>query len=498
MDAHVFRTFRFALRLNAVEARGMMRELERQRLLYNAAHQERQDSWRWACGQAALLGMARPDRAALAAVDPATLDPRRRAAHAALSAWRAPDHLSQKASLALKAQRAALGEVVHDAAAVATRWTLDRLGKAWDGFFARCAKGERPGYPRFRAAGRWRTWGCSELADGALLRPTGKVIGSRALGFLSVPNLGRPLAVRMHRMLPKGAEVRSCSFSLDRASGRWTVSLACRVPVSHGCETDAQLADVAEDEVLGYDAGVAFQATDSEGRRYPNGRHGPRRAKATRRAARKLSRARRGSANRARAKARLARLRRREADGRSTASRTNAARLVTAALEGGCRAVAREDLDLRAMMRSAAGTADEPGTNVAAKRGLDRALADAALGAFARDVGGKAERAGLRVVKVDPRRTSMTCSGCGVVDERSLGERTYRCVSCGSMLDRDHNAAVNIRRRAVAALRAGAKKVKGPAARRGRRSCASEPRSAVPALGRDGAKPRRNRAGVSN
>ncbi len=164
---------------------------------------------------------------------------------------------------------------------------------------------------------------------------------------------------------------------------------------------------------------------------------------------------------------------------------------MTAALEGGCRAVAREDLDLRAMMRSAAGTADEPGTNVAAKRGLDRALADAALGAFARDVGGKAERAGLRVVKVDPRRTSMTCSGCGVADARSLGERTYRCVSCGSTLDRDHNAAVNIARRAVAALRAGAKKVKGPAARRGRRSCASEPRSAVPALGRDGAKPRR-------
>ncbi len=173
--------------------------------------------------------------------------------------------------------------------------------------------------------------------------------------------------------------------------------------------------------MLGYDGGVAFQATDSDGRRYPNGRHGPRRAKATRRAARKLSRARRGSANRDRAKSRLARLRRREADGRSTASRTNAARLVTAALEGGCRAVAREDLDLRAMTRSAAGTADEPGTNVAAKRGLDRALADAALGAFARDVGGKAERAGLRVVKVDPRRTSMTCSGCGVADEAVPG-----------------------------------------------------------------------------
>ncbi len=499
MSAHVFRTFRFALRLNAVEASALACELERERLLYNAAHQERCDAWRWACGQAALLGLARPDRDALAAMDPATLDPQRRAAHAALTAWRSPDHLSQKASLALKAQRAALGEVVHDAAAVVTRWTLDRVQKAWDGFFARCARGETPGFPRYRSDSRWRTFGCSELADDALLRPTGKVIGSRALGFLKLPNVTKPLAVRMHRMLPEGAELRSCSFTLDRASGRWTVALACRVPVEHGCETDAQLADVTEAEVLAYDAGSAFQATDSEGRRYPNERHGPRRAKAVRRAARRLSRARRGSKNHGRARGRLARLRRREADGRSTSSRRNAAVLVNAALEGKYRAIGREDLDLRSMTRSATGTVEEPGTNVAAKRGLDRALADAALGAFAKDVEGRAERAGLLVIAVDPRRTSLTCSGCGVADARSLGERTFRCVSCGFALDRDHNAAVNLRRRTVAACAAGSVgKRKEPAARRGRRSCASEPRSATPALGRDGAKPRRKRARVSN
>lgn len=237
------------------------------------------------------------------------------------------------------------------------------------------------------------------------------------------------------------------------------------------------------------------------GKRYGNARPGGRAARAARRLARKLSRARRGSKNRARAKARLARQRRREADARSTASRTNAARIVGAALDAGCRAIAHEDLDLRAMVRSAAGTAAEPGTNVAAKRGLNRALADAALARLAKDVGCRAGRAGLRVIKVDPRRTSLTCSGCGAVDDRSLGERTYRCVSCGLTLDRDRNAAVNVRRRAVAAFSPGAAKPAGkkrPAARRGRRSCASEPESAVPALGRDGARPRRKRAGVSN
>lgn len=350
--------------------------------------------------------------------------------------------------MALKAQRAALGEVVHDAAAVATRWTLDRLGKAWDGFFARVAKGGKPGFPRFRAAARWRTWGCSKLADGALLRPTGKVIGSRALGFLGVPDMDRPLAVRMHRMLPEDATVRSCTFTRDRASGRWTVALARRLPVTHGCETDAQLTGVAEAEMLGYDAGVAFQATDAEGRRYPNARHGARRAA-----------------------------------------------LVRLALEGGCRVVAREVLAVLNMMRSAAGLLEEPGVNVGAKPGLDHALADAAMARFARDVEGRAERAGLRVVAVDPRRTSLTCSGCGVADARSPGPRTFQCVGCGMTMDRDRNAAVNVRCRAVARF---APRTKKPAARRGRRSCASEPGSAVPALGRDGAKPRRHEAAVPN
>ena len=148
------------------------------------------------------------------------------------------------------------------------------------------------------------------------------------------------------------------------------------------------------------------------------------------------------------------------------------------------------------MLRSAGGPAPEPGTGAAAKAGLNRRLADAAMAAFARDVGCRAESAGLRVIAVDPRRTSLTCSGCGAVDARSLGERTYRCVACGLVVDRDHNAAVNVARRAVALF--APRPQERPAARRGRRSCASEPRSVIPALGRDGEGPRRQDASVSN
>src|SRR5215469_17942146 len=56
----------------------------------------------------------------------------------------------------------------------------------------------------------------------------------------------------------------------------------------------------------------------------------------------------------------------------------------------------------------------------------------------------KAASAGRRVVLVDPRMTSQQCSGCGAVVPKRLEERTHSCPHCGLVIDRDHNAAINI------------------------------------------------------
>jgi putative transposase len=56
----------------------------------------------------------------------------------------------------------------------------------------------------------------------------------------------------------------------------------------------------------------------------------------------------------------------------------------------------------------------------------------------------KAEYAGKTVKFVNPKRTSMTCSVCGNVQKLTLKDRVYECSECGSTLDRDHNAAINI------------------------------------------------------
>jgi transposase len=82
------------------------------------------------------------------------------------------------------------------------------------------------------------------------------------------------------------------------------------------------------------------------------------------------------------------------------------------------------------------------------KRGLNRALADAGLGALLRQLDYKTRWYGSRIVKADrwfPR--SKTCSGCGAVKTNlHLAERTYECGSCGLVIDRDLNAAVNLAR----------------------------------------------------
>ncbi|WP_333471752.1 transposase [Microcoleus sp. herbarium12] len=60
-----------------------------------------------------------------------------------------------------------------------------------------------------------------------------------------------------------------------------------------------------------------------------------------------------------------------------------------------------------------------------------------------------AERAGLLTIAVNPNGTSQDCSNCGVKVKKALSQRWHSCPNCGCSLDRDHNAAINIKHRAV-------------------------------------------------
>ena len=76
---------------------------------------------------------------------------------------------------------------------------------------------------------------------------------------------------------------------------------------------------------------------------------------------------------------------------------------------------------------------------------MARKAADAAVGTIKRTLIEYAERAGRKVVLVQPAYTTMTCSGCFARGKRlMLDERTFSCLACGLVDDRDRNAARTI------------------------------------------------------
>jgi len=115
--------------------------------------------------------------------------------------------------------------------------------------------------------------------------------------------------------------------------------------------------------------------------------------------------------------------------------------------------IAREDLRIGNMTRSATGTIDEPGRNVAAKSGLNKSILDAGWGVFFQILTHKAESAGRTVIAVDPRNTSRTCSQCGHCEAGNRDKEVFRCLSCGYLTHANTNAATNIAVRAGLALR---------------------------------------------
>jgi predicted RNA-binding Zn-ribbon protein involved in translation (DUF1610 family) len=101
-----------------------------------------------------------------------------------------------------------------------------------------------------------------------------------------------------------------------------------------------------------------------------------------------------------------------------------------------------EDLDVRALTRSASGTVEQPGHNVRQKAGLNQAILASGGGGLVNRLEHKAPG---RVVKIPAAYTSQRCLACGHVAAESRQSQTaYRCVACPWTGNADYNAARNI------------------------------------------------------
>ncbi|WP_286815756.1 RNA-guided endonuclease InsQ/TnpB family protein, partial [Marinobacter sp. UBA3607] len=106
-----------------------------------------------------------------------------------------------------------------------------------------------------------------------------------------------------------------------------------------------------------------------------------------------------------------------------------------------------EDLKVRNMSASAAGTLDQPGRNVRAKSGLNRSILDQGWFEFRRQLDYKLQWSGGWLVAVPPRNTSRTCPACGHVSaENRQTQAQFHCVDCGFKENADTVGAINILR----------------------------------------------------
>jgi putative transposase len=247
---------------------------------------------------------------------------------------------------------------------------------------------------------------------------------SRHVGQAWIPKAGW-VRFRWSRAVPPG--VKSYRVTMDRA-GRWHIAFTA-VPEPVQAPGNGR--------TVGIDRGAAVSAALSTGEMlHCPGLTGRERIR-LRRMQRKLSRAQRGSNRRGRLKRAMARLGARETD-----RRRDWAEKVSTGLARRFDILRVEDLQITNMMRSARGTAREPGRNVRAKSGLNREILRSGWGLLVRRLQDKAPG---RVEKISPAFTSQRCSACGHVDPESReSQARFACTACSFACQADVNAAINI------------------------------------------------------
>jgi putative transposase len=281
----------------------------------------------------------------------------------------------------------------------AEQQVLRRLDKAFSAFFGRVKRGGKAGFPRFRAKSMFDS-ADFRVGDGLTIRK------SKRLGIVGIPG---EINARWHRDLPKNAKV--CAAVVSRSCGKWYVCFQIELPEAEAVER--------EFAPIGIDLGLASLVALSNGETVATPQYTRLAAKRQRRLQRSLSRCKRGSKRRLKAKIRLARHSAKTASQRRDASHKLSAKLVARFSH-----IAMEDLNIKGL---AAGM-------------LAKSVHNAAWGQLVQHIGYKAECAGSVLKLVDPRGTSQTCPECGTIRRKPLAERLHAC-DCGYHADRDVAAA---------------------------------------------------------
>ncbi len=283
-----------------------------------------------------------------------------------------------------------------------------RVELAYQAFFRRVKAGEEePGYPRFKGYQRYDSMCYPQYGNGV------KLDGHQS----NLSKIGS-VKVKLHRELcgtPKTVCIRRTS------TGKWFATFACE------CEAKPL---PEEPKRIGIDVGTATFATLSDGSKVKNPRFFKRDAKRLGDAQRRLEKVEKGTPKRIKRKQIIAHIHERIANKRSDFAHKLSRQWVNT-----YGVIVLEDLNIIGMMEE---------HKVVFGNKLNKSIADVAWNQLAQFIAYKAEDAGRLCLRVDPRNTSKMCSRCHSLVPKELSDRVHDCPHCGLVLDRDHNASINI------------------------------------------------------
>src|SRR6266581_2804391 len=288
--------------------------------------------------------------------------------------------------------------------------SADRAWFAISRFYDNC-KSHKPGkkgYPKFQHDNR----SVEYKQTGWKLEPDGKhIILTDGCGIGRLRLVGNP-------------KQQIAAFPMKQIKRVRIVHRADGYYVQFGVKAERVIEHIPTGNVIGIDVGLKAYYTDSEGNTVENPRHYRKAEQKLKRLHARVSRKQKKSSNRKKARKQLARAylnvqRQREDFARKTAS----------TLVSSHDLIAYEQLQIRNMVKN---------------HHLAKSIHDAGWGQFLRWVNAYGAMHDIPVIAVPPQFTSQACSACGTLVKKSLSVRTHICPGCGVVLDRDHNAALNI------------------------------------------------------
>ena len=296
---------------------------------------------------------------------------------------------------------------------IALQQACINLDRAFKNFFDKKLTAR---YPRFKSKhGKQSSYHCTSVLLGE--------------NWIKVPGC-KPVKARIHRNIE--GKLKSITLS-KTVTGKYYASLL----VDDGCELPEQINDMDTSKVVGIDVGLTHLLIDSNEQKTDNPGFLKRAGENLRSKQKKLSRKQKGSAKRAQARTLVAKCHERTANARNHFQHTLSKRLVDEN-----QAIAVESLKIKNMLKN---------------RKLSRHIADAAWHSLGKKIEYKAKAQGKHKVEIDTFfPSSKTHHGCGYnVDKMPLNIRHWDCPGCGEKgIDRDINAALNIKQQGILKLKA--------------------------------------------